>query len=101
LDRKEARGLRNALRSQRADASLVPAIALREEVRVALVSLVNDAMVGRPGIAGRLFQALSQADVNVVAIAQGSDELRITCCVLEQDRAVAERAIRSEFLGSK
>ena len=58
-------------------------------------------MAGRPGIAARLFGALAQADVNIVAIAQGSSELNISFVVAGKDTATAQRAIHRAFQLSK
>jgi aspartokinase len=34
-------------------------------------------VVGKPGLAGRIFTAISREQVNIIAIAQGSRELTI------------------------
>lgn len=66
---------------------------------VAIVTAVGGDMRGTPGVAGRLFGALGRAGVNVIAIAQGSSELSISCVVLD-DHAVEDalRAIHGEFI---
>ncbi|HRR55481.1 MAG TPA: ACT domain-containing protein [Acidobacteriota bacterium] len=45
-----------------------------------------------PGVSGRIFSALGNADVNVIAIAQGSSEVAISMVV---DVADADRAVRA------
>ena len=64
---------------------------------VAIVSAVGEGMRGTPGVAARLFGALGRANVNVIAIAQGSSELNISLVVGEADRETAVRAIHQEF----
>ena len=39
---------------------------------VGLLAIVGEGMRGTPGLAGRIFSAISQKDVNIIAIAQGS-----------------------------
>jgi aspartokinase len=53
-------------------------------------------MRGTPGLAGRLFTAISQRHVNIIAIAQGSSELTIAIVVNEHDLRTAVSAIHSE-----
>ncbi|HEV8630835.1 MAG TPA: bifunctional aspartate kinase/homoserine dehydrogenase I [Thermoanaerobaculia bacterium] len=64
---------------------------------VALVAVVGLGMRGRPGIAARTFSAISDAGVNVVAIAQGSSELNITIAVTESDATRALLALHQEY----
>src|SRR5260221_2819180 len=45
---------------------------------LATLAIVGMGMAGAPGIAARLFGALSHAGINIVAIAQGSSELNIS-----------------------
>lgn len=59
---------------------------------VAVVTLVSDQMKQRKGTAARFFQSLSIANVNVVAIAQGSNERSISAVI---DQGSLKRAIRS------
>ena len=57
---------------------------------VGLLAVVGEGMRGTPGLAGRVFTAISREQVNIIAIAQGSSELTIGIVVrLDQlDRAV-------------
>jgi aspartate kinase len=63
---------------------------------VGLVAAVGEGMRGTPGFAGRLFGALSENDINVIAIAQGSSELTIAVVVEEADLTKAVRAIHAQ-----
>lgn len=70
---------------------------IRAEHEVALIAVVGLGMRGRPGIAARTFSALSGAQVNVVAIAQGSSELNITVAIDEADATRALQALHNEY----
>lgn len=48
---------------------------------VSIVTVVGAGMRGTPGIAGRLFSALGNNSVNIIAIAQGSSECSISLVV--------------------
>jgi aspartate kinase len=56
---------------------------------VSIVTVVGAGMRHTPGIAGRLFMALGNASVNVVAIAQGSSECSISVVVADHDTGTA------------
>jgi bifunctional aspartokinase / homoserine dehydrogenase 1 len=94
LVRKEE--LPAAMKSLEADLALelthgyLKPIAVDENV--GLLAVVGEGMRGTPGLAGRLFQAISQQDVNIIAIAQGSSELTISIVV---HRDGLERAIQA------
>jgi bifunctional aspartokinase / homoserine dehydrogenase 1 len=63
---------------------------------VGLLAVVGEGMRGMPGLAGRVFTAISREEVNIIAIAQGSSELTIGIIVRvdQLDRAV--RAVHEE-----
>jgi aspartokinase len=52
---------------------------------VAIVTTVGAGMRGTPGIAGRIFTAMGDNRINVIAIAQGASECSISFVVEEQD----------------
>jgi aspartokinase/homoserine dehydrogenase 1 len=60
---------------------------------VAIITVVGAGMRGTPGIAGRLFSALGQTGVNIIAIAQGSSECIVSMVVAGQDTVAALAAI--------
>jgi aspartate kinase len=60
---------------------------------VVIVTVVGAGMRHTPGIAGRIFSALGAAQVNVIAIAQGSSECSISLTVAAHDSDRAVRAI--------
>ncbi|MCS7079169.1 MAG: aspartate kinase [Chloracidobacterium sp.] len=64
---------------------------------VAIVAVVGAGMRGRPGIAARIFSAVAAANVNVIAIAQGSSEINISFVVTEEAAVAAVAAIHEQF----
>ena len=65
---------------------------------MALVAVVGRGMSYRPGVSGRLFAALGDAQVNIRMIAQGSDELNIIVGVENKDFERALRTIYQNFV---
>jgi aspartate kinase len=53
-------------------------------------------MHGKPGLAARIFTAISRVQVNVIAIAQGSSELTIAVVVRRDGLERAVRAVHAE-----
>lgn len=70
---------------------------IEQDDNVAVVAVVGDRMRGTPGIAGRVFAALGESGVNVIAISQGSSELNISLICVENEAATAVRAIHRAF----
>ena len=75
----------------------------RVEVRAGAATLVvvGLGMAGTPGIAARVFSALAEAKINVIAIAQGSSELNLSLVVDGGDAAPALRVVHGAFQLSK
>jgi aspartate kinase len=65
---------------------------------LALLAVVGEGMAYRVGVAGRVFQALAQAGVNVRVIAQGSSEISIFIGVANPDYERAVCALHQEFV---
>jgi len=61
------------------------------------IAVVGAGMKGQKGIAGRVFSALGDAGVNVVAIAQGSSEYNITVIIKGRDMKRGVRAIHDRL----
>jgi aspartate kinase len=70
---------------------------IASEPSVAIIAAVGDRMRGTPGIAATVFGALGKADINVIAISQGSSERNISLVVTERDAAPAVRALHDAF----
>ena len=78
---------------------LLEPLAVQHEL--AIVSVVGDGMRHTRGIAAHLFTALSTAQVNVVAIAQGSSERSISTVVAQTEAPRAIRAIHETLFDSQ
>jgi aspartate kinase len=63
---------------------------------VGLLAAVGEGMHGKPGLAARIFTAISRERVNVIAIAQGSSELTIAVVVRRDGLERAVRAVHAE-----
>jgi aspartokinase/homoserine dehydrogenase 1 len=64
---------------------------------IAIVAVVGENMRGTPGIAGKTFNALGRAGVNLIAIAQGSSESNISFVIEEQAVKAALLTTHKEF----
>jgi aspartate kinase len=60
---------------------------------VGLLAVVGEGMQGKLGLAGRVFTAISNARVNIIAIAQGASELTIAIVVRRDGLEKAVRAV--------
>ena len=63
---------------------------------VGLLAAVGEGMRGTPGLAGRVFSAISSENINIIAIAQGSSELTIAIVVKQDALDAAVRVLHSE-----
>ena len=64
---------------------------------VAVIAVVGDGMAGTPGIAARVFVALAQSGLNVIAVAQGSSERNISFVVRADQAQEAARRVHDAF----
>jgi aspartate kinase len=65
---------------------------------VVIVSAVGAGMRGTPGVAARLFNALADRQINVIAIAQGSSECSISLVVDAEQATQAVQQIHDEVI---
>ncbi len=65
---------------------------------VVIVTAVGTGMRGTPGIAARLFGALGEQGINIIAIAQGASECSVSLVVNAKDAAGAVRQIHSRVI---
>jgi aspartate kinase len=63
---------------------------------VGLLAAVGEGMQGHPGVAGRIFSAISRVQVNIIAISQGSSELTIAVVVRRDGLEKAVKAVHAE-----
>jgi len=66
----------------------------------AIISLVGDGMKKAKGVAARFLTALTEASINITAIAQGSSERSISVVVSEQKAQQAVIACHQKFFAS-
>ncbi len=74
-------------------------IGIQEDL--AIVSVIGDGMVQAKGVAARFFSALSQADINIIAIAQGASERSISavipaCRAMEAVKQIHQRLFEQQ-----
>lgn len=69
---------------------------LEVDDNVGLLAVVGEGMRGTSGLAGRIFTAISREKVNIIAIAQGSNELTIAIVVHRDGLEKAVRAVHAE-----
>ena len=67
---------------------------------ISLIAVVGRAMVKVKGTAAKVFDAVSEAGVNIKMIDQGSSEINIIIGVEEQDFETTLRAIYNKFAGN-
>jgi aspartate kinase len=58
-----------------------------------IITVVGEGMRNTPGVSGRIFSALGNKKVNVIAIAQGSSEVSISLVLYARDTEIAMRAL--------
>ncbi len=66
------------------------------DMEVGLLAVVGEGMQGTPGLAGRIFTAISRERINIIAIAQGSSELTIAIVVRRDGLEKAVKAVHAE-----
>lgn len=69
---------------------------LEVDSEVGLLAVVGEGMQGTPGMAGRIFTAISRENVNIIAISQGSSELTIAIVVAKSGLEKAVSAVHAE-----
>ncbi|MHB0879121.1 MAG: aspartate kinase [Anaerolineae bacterium] len=69
---------------------------IRVESQMGVVAVVGTGMKGTPGIASRVFTALGNESINVIAIAQGSSENNLSFVIAESDIDIAVRSVHRE-----
>jgi aspartate kinase len=79
------------VRNVRDDSRVVKAITYIE--KVAAININGAQMIGRPGVAKAIFSALSDSDVNVMMISQGSSEANISLIIDEAQAAAASESL--------
>ena len=65
------------------------------DMAIAKVSIVGSEMVGQPGVAAQMFDALYQQKINIQMIA--TSEIKVSCVVAEDQGVMALRAVHHAF----
>ena len=65
---------------------------------VVIVTAVGSGLRATPGVGARIFGALARAEINVIAVAQGSSECSISLAVDAADAAAAVEHIHNEVI---
>jgi len=65
--------------------------------QVALVNVSGTGMVGQPGVAAAIFNAMAASNVNVIVISQGSSEHSVCFAIPGKDSERAKQALEAEF----
>ncbi|SIQ35278.1 aspartate kinase [Alkalispirochaeta americana] len=68
-----------------------------EQPSLEIIAVIGAMMRGHPGIAGKLFSALGDSGLNVLAIAQGSSEMNISFVINREDRKAALNVVHDAF----
>jgi aspartate kinase len=69
---------------------------IQVDSNVGLIAVVGEGMRGTPGLAGRIFTAISRHRINIIAIAQGSSEITIAIVVHRDGLERAVQAVHEE-----
>lgn len=68
---------------------------------IVIIAVVGSAMKKTPGVAARVFNALAEQNINIIAIAQGSSEYNLSLVVAEHEADDAVRAIHRAIVQVK
>ncbi len=77
----------------------IDSIALRKNL--ALIAVVGNNMSGHPGVSAQLFETLGKNGINVVAVAQGANEMNISLVVDSHDEDKSLNCIHESFFLSQ
>jgi aspartokinase/homoserine dehydrogenase 1 len=64
---------------------------------LAMVAVVGNKMSGHPGVSAQLFETLGKNGINVIAVAQGSNEMNISLVIDNDDEDKALNCIHESF----
>ncbi len=65
---------------------------------VCIITVVGAGMAGAKGIAAKIFQTMSDNDVNIIMIAQGSSEVNVSSVVKASDGKKVLGALHNKFI---
>lgn len=91
--------LATAERITREVATAMKARDVMTDANIAKVSIVGVGMIGTPGIAAAMFEALGQAGINIHMIS--TSEIKVSCVVNREDADKAVKVIHEKFVLSE
>ncbi|KAL9636302.1 MAG: hypothetical protein Q9164_002903 [Protoblastenia rupestris] len=65
--------------------------------KMAILSLIGKGLKRSCGMAGRLFSALGDNNINIEMISQGASEINISCVITERDALRALNVVHTEL----
>ncbi len=68
---------------------------------IAIISIIGSNMRGSIGLAGKVFATLGEDDINIIAIAQGSNETNISVVVERDKEQHVLQTLHNEFFNKK
>lgn len=68
---------------------------------IAMIAVVGNNMSGHPGVSAHLFETLGKNGINVIAVAQGSNEMNISFVTDSRDEHKALNCVHESFLLSR
>jgi aspartokinase/homoserine dehydrogenase 1 len=80
-------------------ARLIDPVAVRRNL--AMVAVVGNNMTGHPGVSAQLFETLGKNGINVIAVAQGANEMNISVVIDNHDEDKALNCIHESFFLSQ
>lgn len=63
---------------------------------IAKLSIIGIGMMNHPGVAGRMFRALAESNVNIEMIS--TSEIKISCVIRKEDAEKGLKAVHAEFI---
>ena len=68
---------------------------------IAIIAVVGKQMPGHPGVSAHLFETLGKNGINVIAVAQGANEMNISFVIDSHDEDKALHCVHESFLLSR
>ncbi|MBM3422041.1 MAG: bifunctional aspartate kinase/homoserine dehydrogenase I [Chlorobi bacterium] len=102
IDPQQAAKAKKALEEEFASetaARLIDPLVLRRNL--AMVAVVGNNMTGHPGVSAQLFETLGKNGINVIAVAQGANEMNISVVIDSRDEDKALNCIHESFFLSQ
>jgi len=98
VDEKDAQGAEESVKQAFAiELSRDSEIRVTARRNVSILAVIGEGMKKRTGVGGKFFQSLGRAQVNIIAIAQGSSERNISAVVERDELSRALRAAHDGF----